>query len=170
MRENQNAYIADGTIDAPHHLKLCQLGGAAREDPSSISPECGKTCPGICGPAVDTCRRSNYIEEDSLTPDLLKALSREEERLPADPSRQRHGSKPSSTKIATYRLDVKTATQLDRELSWIIESELEQADRHHQCGLTITRHDRRTFTLAICGNVPAWEVKENDAWMRDFSV
>lgn len=103
-----------------------------------------------------------------MTPDLLKALSRDEERLPADHSRQRHNSEPSSTKIATYRLDVETASQLDRELSWIIEEELEKADRHNQCGLTITRHDRRTFTLVICGNVPAWEVKENDAWMRGF--
>lgn len=103
-----------------------------------------------------------------MSPDLLQALSREEERLPANPSRQRHNSELSSAKIATYRLDVETASQLDLELSWIIEAELEKASRHHQCGLTITRHHRRTFTLAICGNVPAWEVKEIDAWMRDF--
>lgn len=103
-----------------------------------------------------------------MTPDVLRALSRKEERLPADPSRQRHNSEPFSAEIATYRLDVETASQLDRELSWIIEAELERADRHHQCGLTITRRDRRTFTLAICGNVRAWEVKENDAWMRGF--
>lgn len=124
----------------------------------------------LCFAVVDTRRRSNYIEEDSLTPDLLQALSREEERLPAYDSRQRHNSEPSSAKIATYRFDVETASQLDRKLSWIIEAELEKADHHHQCCLIITRHDRRTFTLEICGNVPPWEVKESDAWITGFEL
>ena len=80
-----------------------------------------------------------------------------------DPNRQRHNSGPSHEKIATYRFDVETASQLDRELSWIIEAELENANRYHHCGLTITRHDTFTSTLIICGNVVPWEVQENDA-------
>ena len=105
-----------------------------------------------------------------MTPEPLQAMSRDEKRRPADPDRQRHNSEPSHEKIATYRFAVETASQLDRQLSWIVEAELENANRHHHCGLTITRHDRHTFTLAISGNVAPWEVQENDAWMKVLNV
>jgi len=97
-------------------------------------------------------------------------MSGEDKRRPPGPSRHRHNSEPSHTKIATYRFDVETASQLDHELSSIIEAELEKANRNHLCGLTITRHDRQTFTLTICGNVSPWEVRENDAWTKASSV
>ncbi len=100
-----------------------------------------------------------------MTFDPLQAASRGERR-PSGPSSRRHNSAPSHKKIATYRFDVETASQLDHELSRIIEAELEAASRYHQCGLTLTRHDTHTFTLKICGNVAAWEVQENDAWMK----
>jgi len=79
-------------------------------------------------------------------------------------------SAPSYGKIATYRFDVETASQLDHELTWIIEAELERASRHHHCGLSLTRHETHTFTLAVSGKVPPWEVQENDAWMKISSM
>jgi len=105
-----------------------------------------------------------------LPPEPQQAMSRDEKRRPADPGRERHNSEPSHEKIATYRFDVETASQLDRQLSVIIEAELENANRHHHCGLTITRHDTHTFTLAISGKVAPWEVRENDAWMKVLST
>ena len=101
-----------------------------------------------------------------MTPDPRQTEGREEKRRAAGSSRQRHSSAPSHKKIATYRFDVETASKLDHEISQIIEAELDNANRYHHCGLSITRHDTRTFTLAICGNVAPWEVRETDAWMK----
>jgi hypothetical protein len=100
-----------------------------------------------------------------LAPDPLQATGRGEKRLAAVPSRQRH-SAPSLIKIATYRFDVETSSQLDHELSRIIEAELDHANRYYHCGLSITRHDIHTFTLAVCGTMAPWEVQENDVWMK----